>query len=158
MAPLILAALGAVTVYLVRKKSTKVKTGAEIVRPSQSLSSQFGRMSPERAKVHVHLMQHCIDPRKLKRAAALFGHEGLAEQAEMLLNKAREIHDMMHGAKEVVERCRTGDQHAMAVAKGIGDQARAGNPRAQISAVLIEQYSKNNPPPGIKKPSAPQAA
>jgi hypothetical protein len=33
----------------------------------------------------------------------------------------------------------------MAMAKGIGDQARAGNPRAQLSSFFIEEYTKAYP-------------
>jgi hypothetical protein len=91
-------------------------------------------------------MRHCVDPRRLKQAAALFGHEGLSQCSEALLRKAQMMHDMMHGAQSIVERCRTGDQHAMALAKGIGEQARAGNKRAQISQFLIEEYTKVKPP------------
>jgi hypothetical protein len=90
-------------------------------------------------------MQRCADPTKLRRAAALFGHEGLHVHADALLRKAAMVHDMMHGAKDIVERCRSGDQHAMATAKGIGDQARAGNPQAQLSAFLIQLYTSQHP-------------
>lgn len=144
MAPFIWAALGALTVYLMQKSPIKVKTGAEIVLAQPPVPSQFAKITPERTEIHDNLMRHCVDPHKLKLAAILFGHEGLSQHAEMLLTKAKMIHDMMHGAKAIVERCRTGDQHAMAMAKGIGEQARAGNPRAQISAFLIEEYSKKN--------------
>ena len=74
-------------------------------------------------------MNNCIDPNKLRRGAALFGAEGLTDYAESLMRKAVELHEMMHGARSIVERCRAGDQHAMALAKGIGDQARLGNKR-----------------------------
>jgi hypothetical protein len=90
-------------------------------------------------------MTHCIDPVKLKKAATLFGNEGLTIHAEALLRKAQIIHEMLHGAQTIVERCRAGDQHAMAIAKGIGEQARAGSRRAQISAFFIDQYSEAHP-------------
>jgi len=141
MAPILWAALGALTVYLARQ-GPKVKTGMDIVLTQPPVPPQLAQMTPTRAEVHEKLMRHCIDPYKLKRAAILFGHEGLSQHAEMLLTKAKMIHDMMHGAQAIVERCRMGDQHAMAMAKGIGEQARAGNKRAQISAYLIEEYSK----------------
>jgi hypothetical protein len=96
-------------------------------------------------------MTKCVEPQKLKRAAALFGHEGLSFHAQALLQRAQILHDMMHGAQAIVERCRAGDQHAMAMAKGIGEQARDGNRRAQVSAFFIEQYSKNNPAPEVKE-------
>ena len=95
-------------------------------------------------------MANCIDPQKLVRAAALFGHEGLSHHSEALLQKAQMIHEMMHGAQSIVERCRAGDQHAMAMAKGIGEQARAGNKRSQLSAFLIDEYSKTHPAPELK--------
>ncbi len=150
MPPFTWALLGALTVsipwktLLSRLKQTKVKTGADMVLAQPPVPLQLARMTPQRAEIHANLMTHCIDPNKLKQAATLFGHEGLSQHAEMLLTKAKMIHDMMHGAKAIVERCRTGDQHAMAIAKGIGEQARAGNKRAQISAFLIEEYSKKS--------------
>ncbi len=151
MVPVILAALGALTVYIARKNPPKVKTGAEVVLSRPPTPSQFAKMTPERAEIHDNLMRHCINPRKLKLAAVLFGHEGLSQHAEALLMKAKLLHDMMHGAQTIVERCRTGDQHAMAIAKGIGEQARAGNQRAQMSAFLIEEYSKKNPQSQLPK-------
>jgi hypothetical protein len=104
-----------------------------------------GVITPARAAIHGELMANCIDPKKLQRGAALFGSEGLTYHAESLFRKAQEIHEMMHGARSIVERCRAGDQHAMAMAKGIGDQARAGNTRAQLSAFFIDEYTKNYP-------------
>jgi hypothetical protein len=104
-----------------------------------------GQMTPARAAVLGDLVNNCCDPGKLRRAATLFGQEGLPQQAQALLRKAAMVHDMMHGAKAIVERCRAGDQHAMAMAKAIGEQARAGNKRAQISAFLIQQYTKDFP-------------
>jgi hypothetical protein len=90
-------------------------------------------------------MTRCIDPNNLKIGAALFSHEGLPAHAEALLSKATLIHAMMHGAADIVERSRAGDQHAMAMAKSIGDEARQGNKRAQLSWILIEDYTKSNP-------------
>jgi hypothetical protein len=104
-----------------------------------------GNITPARAAIHGELMNNCIDPKKLQRGAALFGQEGLTYHAESLFRKAQEIHEMMHGARSIVERCRAGDQHAMAMAKGIGEQARAGNPRAQLSSFFIEEYTKAYP-------------
>lgn len=106
---------------------------------------QPGRLTPARVAVHGDLMSNCNDPNKLRRGAALFGAEGLPDYAEALMRKAVEIHEMMHGARSIVERCRAGDQHAMAMAKGIGDQARAGNKRAQLSTFFIEEYTKAYP-------------
>lgn len=109
-----------------------------------------GQMTPARAAVHGDLMNRCNDPAKLKKAAALFGHEGLPYHAQALMRKAAMIHDMMHGAKDIVERCHAGDQHAYAMAKAIGEQARAGNLRAQLSAFLIQEYTQQNPAPAKK--------
>jgi hypothetical protein len=107
--------------------------------------SQHPALTPARAAVHGDLMNNCTDPNKLQRGAALFGQEGLTWHADTLLRKAVELHEMMHGARTIVERCRAGDQHAMAMAKGIGDQARPGNKRAQTSAFFIEEYTKAYP-------------
>jgi len=109
-----------------------------------------GQMTPARAAVMGDLMNNCHNPAKLRKAASLFGSEGLPQEAQMLLQKAAMIHEMMHGAKAIVERCRSGDQHAMAMAKAIGEQARTGNRRAQLSAFFIEQYTKDNPAQGQK--------
>jgi hypothetical protein len=103
-------------------------------------------------------MEKCVSPQKLSKAASLFGAEGLPFHADALLQKANILHNMMHGAKSIVERCRTGDQHAMALAKGIGDRARAGDKRAQMSAWLIEEYTKQNPAPGSQQHPAQAAA
>ena len=125
---------------------------------------QPGRLTPARVAVHGDLMSNCNDPKKLQRGAALFGAEGLPDYAEALMRKAVEIHEMMHGARSIVERCRAGDQHAMAMAKGIGDQSRAGNKRAQLSAFFIAEYTKaypnldeqyfDQPPPEIAQAAA----
>jgi len=129
--------------------------GALIMRLSQKDSMEFPpdhpaarkhpALTPARAAVHGDLMNNCTDPNKLQRGAALFGQEGLTWHADTLLRKAVELHEMMHGARTIVERCRAGDQHAMAMAKGIGDQARTGNKRAQTSAFFIEEYTKAYP-------------
>jgi len=140
-----LAALGALA-FLVRPKA-KTSVAADILT-KPPVPPGLGRMTPARAEIHGQLLRHCIDPQKLKKAAALFGHEGLPQYAEALLRKAQMMHDMMHGAQSIVERCRTGDQHAMALAKGIGEQARAGNKRAQVSQFLIEEYTKMKPVDG----------
>jgi len=104
-----------------------------------------GKLTPQRAAIHGKLMSICNDPQKLAKAAQLFGAEGLPHHAEALANKAKVLHKMIHGAKAIVECSRAGDQHAMALAKSIGENARAGDKRAQLSAWLIEQYTKDNP-------------
>lgn len=130
--------------------ASKPKTPSELI--TQSVLAQPpsapGQLTPARAAVHGDLMARCSDPHKLRQAAALFGHEGLPAYSSALLQKASMIHEMMHGAQDIVERSRKGDQHAMALAKGIGDQARTGNKRAQYSWFLIEQYTKEHPPSG----------
>jgi hypothetical protein len=104
-----------------------------------------GKLTPQRAAVHGELMSTCMDPKKLVKAAQLFGAEGLPHHAEALANKAEVLHQMIHGAKAIVECSRAGDQHAIAIAQAIGENARKGDKRAQLSAWLIEQYTKQNP-------------
>lgn len=143
MAPLILL-LGGVTAavtYVKKRKKTAVS------KAIQQPPSAPGQLTPARVAVHGNLMRFCADPKKLNKAAALFNHEGLTNHAQTLLRKAAMIHEMMHGAKTIVERCRAGDQHAMAMAKSIGEQARGGNKRAQLSFFLIENYTKEHPAP-----------
>ncbi|VVB55235.1 Uncharacterised protein [uncultured archaeon] len=144
MAPLLWALGGALVMHLVNRKSqVHPSTSSLLAKPP--VPPQAAQITPARAAVHGELMSNCIDPQKLVRGAALFGHEGLEHHAQALLQKAQMIHDMMHGAQSIVERCRAGDQHAMALAKGIGEQARAGNKRAQVSSLFIEEYSKAHP-------------
>jgi hypothetical protein len=130
MTPILWAVGGALALYFAQRQGL-IQPKTKTLKPA--------------VEIHGELMANCHDPKKLKRAAALFGTDGLPQYSQSLLTKARLMHEMMHGAKDIVERCRAGDQHAMAIAKGIGDQARTGNTRAKISAFLIEQYSKANP-------------
>jgi len=146
MSPIIWAFGGALALHLVRRPR---RTRPSDVLATPPIPPQQAQLTPGVVAVHGELMNNCIDPQKLTRGAALFGHEGLPMQAQALLGKAQMIHEMMHGAKSIVERCRAGDQHAMAMAQGIGEQARAGNQRAQISAFLIEEYTKKNPAPQV---------
>ncbi len=119
------------------------------MHPALSASPQSlqlrGKLTPQRVAIHGDLMSNCNNPKKLVKAAQLFGAEGLPHHAEALANKAQILHQMIHGAKAIVECSRAGDQHAMALAKKIGENARAGDKRAQLSAWLIEQYTKENP-------------
>jgi len=134
--------------------ATKAKTPSDLITKA-TLSqppSAPGQLTPARVAIHGDLMRRCRDPRKLRQAAALFGHEGLPFHSDALVRKAAMVHEMMHGAEDIVKRSRAGDQHAMALAKSIGDQARAGNRRAQLSWVLIEDYTKQHPPE--EKPAA----
>lgn len=150
MGPLLLLALGgAIATGLVHKLSRPVaKTPAELIAKSVLAQppSAPGQLTPARVAVHGDLMERCIDPTSLKVGAALFNHEQLPAHAQALLGKAALIHEMMHGAADIVQRSRAGDQHAMAMAKSIGDEARQGNKRAQLSWFLIEDYTKRNPP------------
>lgn len=148
MAPLLWALGGALAVHLLNRRA-QTQPSSLLAKPP--VPAQAAKLTPARAAVHGELMNNCNDPQKLAKAATLFGHEGLSQHAGALLTKARMLHDMMHGAKEIVERCRAGDQHAMALAKGIGDQARKGSKRAQVSAMLIEQYSAAHPVAADKK-------
>jgi len=146
MAPFLWAlggALGGVlAMHLVRRQS---QTHPSDVLATPPVSPQAAQITPARVAIHGELMSNCIDPQKLVRGAALFGHEGLPQHAQALLQKAQMLHEMMHGAQSIVERCRAGDQHAMALAKGIGEQARTGNKRSQVSAFFIEEYTKAHP-------------
>lgn len=162
MVPVVLLGLGGLLLWRQRKKSaaTKAKTPSELI--TQSVLSQPpsapGQLTPARVAIHGDLMRRCNDPRKLRQAAALFGHEALPFHSDALLRKAAMLHEMMHGAQEIVERSRAGDQHAMAMAKSIGDQARAGNARARLSWVLIEDYTKRHPSGEKPSESTEQAA
>lgn len=121
------------------------KTHPAVANALKNPPAAPGQLTPERAAIHGELMRRQHDPEKLKKAAQLFGHEGLPDQARMLLEKAACVHQQMHGAKELVERSRAGDQHAMAMIKAIGEQAKEGSVRAQVSCILIEQYCVANP-------------
>jgi hypothetical protein len=155
MVPAVLLGLGGLLLWRQHKKTvaTKVKSPSDLTVQAvlSEPPSAPGQLTPARVAVHGDLMQRCNDPRKLKQAAALFGHEGLPFHSDALLRKAAMIHEMMHGAADIVERSRAGDQHAMALAKSIGEQARAGNQRARLSWVLIEDYTKRHPPSETEK-------
>lgn len=140
MTPIFWAFSGALALYLVQRKG-KLRPSSVLAQPP--VVPQQAVITPARTAIHGELMTHCVEPQKLVKAAALFGHEGLPHHAQALLHKAQVVHEIMHAAKSIVERCRAGDQHAMALAKGIGEQARMGNKRAQMSAFFIEEYSKN---------------
>lgn len=131
--------------FLAHRAVKKRQSQPALVATPQSLQLR-GKLTPQRAAVHGELMTRCNNPKKLVKAAQLFGAEGLPHHAEALANKAQMLHQMLHGAKAIVECSRAGDQHAMALAKQIGENARAGDKRAQLSAWLIEQYTKDNPP------------
>jgi hypothetical protein len=150
MGPLLLLALGgAIATGVFHKlKQPVAKTPSELIAKTvlSQPPSAPGQLTPARVAVHGDLMTRCIDPNNLKIGAALFNHEQLPAHAQALLGKAALIHEMMHGAADIVQRSRAGDQHAMAMAKSIGDEARQGNERAQLSWILIEDYTKRNPP------------
>jgi hypothetical protein len=52
---------------------------------------------------------------------------------------------MQAGAESLVLRARSRDQNAMAILALIGEQARAGNERAQMAAKLVENYCQTHP-------------
>jgi hypothetical protein len=142
MLPLLLALGGGG--LLAHHAIKKRRSRSALTATPQSLQLR-GQLTPQRAAIHGELMSTCNNPQKLVKAAQLFGAEGLPHHAEALANKAQILHQMIHGAKAIVECSRAGDQHAMALAKKIGENARAGDKRAQLSAWLIEQYTKENP-------------
>jgi hypothetical protein len=146
MLPLLLALSGGLFgAHHVIKKRRAAQAQPALTATPQGLQLR-GQLTPQRAAIHGDLMGNCLDPQKLVKAAQLFGAEGLPHHAEALANKAQILHQMIHGAQAIVECSRAGDQHAMALAKKIGENARAGDKRAQLSAWLIEQYTKENPP------------
>lgn len=146
MLPLLLTLGGAgFLAHQAIKKHRASKAQPSLTASPQGLALR-GKLTPQRARIHGELMSNCLDPQKLVKAAQLFGAEGLPHHAEALANKADILHQMIHGAKAIVECSRAGDQHAMALAKKIGENARAGDKRAQLSAWLIEQYTQKNPP------------
>ena len=132
--------------FLAHRAVKKRRTSPAVLPVTPQSLALRGKVTPQRVAVHGDLMNNCHSPQKLMKAAQLFGAEGLPHHAEALANKAQILHKMIHGAKAIVECSRAGDQHAMALAKKIGENARAGDKRAQLSAWLIEQYTKENPP------------
>lgn len=82
------------------------------------------------------------DPIQLMDAAHRYGAEGYTAEARQLAHEADLARHMHREAIGLVERCRAGDQHALAMVKQIGENARRGHPRARLSASLIEKYSR----------------
>ena len=144
MLPLLLALGGGGFLAHHAYKKHRAKANIAVTGSPQELQLR-GQLTPQRVAIHADLMGNCNNPQKLVKAAQLFGAEGLPHHAEALANKAQVLSKMFHGARAIVECSRAGDQHAMALAKAIGENARAGDKRAQLSALLIEQYSKQNP-------------
>jgi hypothetical protein len=64
--------------------------------------------------------------------------------------------DQKQGAKELVERSRAGDQNAMAILQLIGENARAGDPKAQAGLSAVQKYIADHPPPLVEWPEAAQ--
>lgn len=102
-------------------------------------------LTPPRAALHGDLMQNQIDPVKLDKAAALFGAEGLTNEARQLSAKAKEVRKQAAGARELIDRARTGDQNAMGIIAACRENALQGNPRAIVSCKLMLKYCELYP-------------
>jgi hypothetical protein len=102
-------------------------------------------LTPARAALHGEILRHEVDPNKLDRMAHLFGAEGLTVQANQLAGKAREVRKQAAGARELIDRARTGDQNAMGLIAGVREAALAGSPRAQASCKLMLKYCELYP-------------
>lgn len=106
-------------------------------------------LTPARAAVHGELLQKEINPDKLDRAAALFSAEGLVSQGNALAAKAREVRKQAAGARELIDRARTGDQNAMGIIAAVREAAVQGAPRAQVSCMLMLKYCELFPMPAL---------
>lgn len=98
------------------------------------------------AKIHGALMGRVFDPSKLEKAAESFKSKGLHREASDLSGKAAQIRKQAQVAAALAEAARAGDQNAMGMIAAIKSQADQRNPRALVSANLIAQYCKRNPP------------
>lgn len=136
MLPIILLAGASAGVFYWRKhrkKTTKIS----------------GMLTPARAEIHTHLMGYEYDPKKLDKAAKLFGNEGLRAQAFDLAGKAAQIRKQAQGAAELCQRARKLDQNAIGMIAAIREEAARGSARAVVSANLIADYCKKHPAPPI---------
>lgn len=61
------------------------------------------------------------------------------------------------GAKELVDRARAGDQNAMAMLQKVGENARAGDPKARAGHDQVLSYIQKNPVKSAYDPRASQA-
>lgn len=114
---------------------------------------------PPVARAHGALMQCEYQPDKLDHAARAFGNEGYSQLANELRGKARQVRQQAAEVPGIVERSRRCEQNALAMITACREQAAAGNPRAQVTCALIEQYCKAHPaPPGANElQNTPQA-
>ncbi len=98
------------------------------------------------AQIHGSLMSRVFSPKKLDQAAESFKRKGLFREAQDLNGKAAQIRKQAQVAAALAEAARAGDQNAMGMIAAIKHQADQRNPRALISAGLIANYCKRNPP------------
>jgi len=112
-------------------------------------SPQHAMLTPQRAAIHGHLMGNEFRPDKLEHMANLFGQEGLPAQAKELADKAGQIRLQAKMAPALVERARACDQNAMGMIAAIREQAKAGDPRAQVSCALMARYCEAHPMPEL---------
>lgn len=82
-----------------------------------------------------------------------FGADDLHENVQAAIAKAEhaitnrvEVERMQLVAAELVDRARDGDQNAMALLQRIGENARAGVPRARMAFAMCEKYMNEHPP------------
>lgn len=102
--------------------------------------------SASAAKIHGTFMARVVNVPKLERAAESFKSKGLHSEARDLAYKAAQIRKQAVVAAELAEAARAGDQNAMGMIAAIKSQADRRNPRALVSAGLIADYCKRNPP------------
>ena len=105
-----------------------------------------GELTPPRKKVLSHLLANVHGPDQLRKAARLFGAEGLKVPAAMLEGKAKQVDQQAQIAEEWCIRARANDQNAMASIIATREEADKGNPRAKVSCWLIERWLDANPP------------
>lgn len=105
--------------------------------------------TPKQAYIHGCLMGQEFNPSKLEEAAGHFSRKGLKQEAKDLRSKADQVKKQIQGAVELCERARKNDQNAIGMIAAIREQAKTGNPRAVLSACLIERYCIANPAPEL---------
>lgn len=98
------------------------------------------------AQIHGAFMSRVFHPVKLEQAAESFERKGLHREARDLVGKAAQIRKQAQVAAALSEAARAGDQNAMGMIAAIKHQADQRNPRALVSAGLIANYCKKNPP------------
>lgn len=113
-----------------------------------------GELTPPRKKVLAHILANVHGPDQLRKAARLFGAEGLKTSAAMLENKAKQVDQQAQIAEEWCIRARAHDQNAMGAIIATREQAAQGNPRAKVSCWLIERWLDANPPDEVPASTA----